>query len=96
MESLPIQASDHMSAPECRISRNGPIVPCMVKQLRSCHHLFLEKPLTKRGEEEVSIYGNGWKSGDPHCFGVTDDKVKEKAYMHVQILGNCSSMQCLW
>ena len=87
MESLPVQSSDHMSAPECRISRNGPIVSCMVKQLRSCHHLFLEKPLTKRGEEEVSISGNGWKSD--HHFGVTDDKVKEKSYMHVQIIGNC-------
>ena len=88
MESLPVQASDHMSAPECRISMNGPIVSCMVKQLRSRHHLFLEKPLTKRLEEVVSISGNGWKSGDRHHFGVTDDKVKEKAYMHVQIIGN--------
>ncbi|CAK7289542.1 hypothetical protein VULLAG_LOCUS563 [Vulpes lagopus] len=34
------------------ISRNGPAVSYIVKQLRPCRHLFLEKPLAKREKEE--------------------------------------------
>lgn len=89
VKSLPVQASDHMSIPECSISRNGPAVSYIVKQLRPCRHLFLEEPLAKRGEEEWAFLGMAWKGGDPHCFYVTDDIVKGKAYKHVQIMGAC-------
>lgn len=61
MKSLPVQTSDHVSIPECSISRNNPTVSYIVKYLRSCRHLFLEEPLAKREGEEVSISGNGLK-----------------------------------
>ena len=64
-----------MSLPECSISRNVPSGSYIVRYLRPCHHLLLEKPLAKRREVRWDFWKGSEKMVTPlRLYTVADDR----------------------